>query len=299
LVDQSQIKQTRWKKTEKNNKSILVKIYKRYGELRPLLKYVININQSEKLEWKVLIEKLDHDNEYVKNRLIDLFLSNSINMAYKYAKKYNLDLPDTIQTAIEGLVKAINDYDKTKNVVFLSYISRATIHHLMKNIYFPKNSLYYPTGLKKEIMLIQRLLREFNCELCSLDNSCSKHTRTEVRCSKFSIEKITKLVKSAYKILYLDEVDDIDNYLISCELSNNQYMILEQKELGTILSQIIDTLSEKQQTIINKRYGLIKYEKSTLEGIAKELNVTRENIRQIEKKAIKIIAQKLREIYYI
>ena len=53
------------------------------------------------------------------------------------------------------------------------------------------------------------------------------------------------------------------------------------------LSEIIDTLTPREQKVIKLRYGLEDGHTRTLEEVGKEFNVTRERIRQIEAKALR------------
>jgi RNA polymerase primary sigma factor len=52
------------------------------------------------------------------------------------------------------------------------------------------------------------------------------------------------------------------------------------------LTAVLDTLTEREQVVLTKRFGLDGSEPMTLEEVGREMNVTRERIRQIEKKAI-------------
>jgi RNA polymerase sigma factor, sigma-70 family len=52
------------------------------------------------------------------------------------------------------------------------------------------------------------------------------------------------------------------------------------------LTAVLSTLTEREQIVLTKRFGLDGNEPMTLEEVGQEMNVTRERIRQIEKKAI-------------
>ena len=60
-----------------------------------------------------------------------------------------------------------------------------------------------------------------------------------------------------------------------------------------LVETALSGLTDRERTIIEKRYGLVDGEERTLEELGQELSLTRERIRQIENKAKKKIAVKL------
>jgi len=59
-------------------------------------------------------------------------------------------------------------------------------------------------------------------------------------------------------------------------------------DLSSQIDEVLVELSEREQAVIRMRFGLLDDESDrTLEEIGKELNVTRERVRQIESSAIK------------
>ena len=57
--------------------------------------------------------------------------------------------------------------------------------------------------------------------------------------------------------------------------------------LKQMLSDILDTLSDRERRVIILRFGLIDGRQRTLEEVGLEFHVTRERIRQIETKALR------------
>ena len=53
------------------------------------------------------------------------------------------------------------------------------------------------------------------------------------------------------------------------------------------LSEVLDTLTEREEKVLRLRFGLVDGRPRTLEEVGKEFNVTRERIRQIEAKALR------------
>src|SRR5574340_1056363 len=70
---------------------------------------------------------------------------------------------------------------------------------------------------------------------------------------------------------------------------------LYQAELEQYVTEWLARLSAKQRWVIERRFGLNNHETATLEELARELQVTRERVRQIQVEAQEVLANRLRE----
>ena len=62
--------------------------------------------------------------------------------------------------------------------------------------------------------------------------------------------------------------------------------MLQSSEVGHLVSQWVEQLSDKQRRVLERRYGLGGADISTLEEVAADLNLTRERVRQIQIEAL-------------
>jgi RNA polymerase primary sigma factor len=89
--------------------------------------------------------------------------------------------------------------------------------------------------------------------------------------------------------------DDDDRSRLSDFISDDKITSPDQEVAHSILTdqitEILDTLSEKERKILEMRHGLLDGTYHTLEEVGKEFGVTRERIRQIEAKALEKIRQ--------
>jgi RNA polymerase nonessential primary-like sigma factor len=70
---------------------------------------------------------------------------------------------------------------------------------------------------------------------------------------------------------------------------------LYQAELESYVSEWLAKLSAKQRWVIERRFGLNNQDMATLEELAKDLQVTRERVRQIQVEAQEVLASRLKE----
>ncbi len=89
--------------------------------------------------------------------------------------------------------------------------------------------------------------------------------------------------------------DEDDNSRLSDFIADDKITAPDQEVSHSILTdqitEILDTLSEKERKILEMRHGLLDGTYHTLEEVGKEFGVTRERIRQIEAKALEKIRQ--------
>jgi RNA polymerase nonessential primary-like sigma factor len=89
--------------------------------------------------------------------------------------------------------------------------------------------------------------------------------------------------------------DDEDRMLLDAipdESAVDPSAVLQDEKVHANLDEWLDQLNEKQREVVERRFGLHGYERSTLEEVGQEIGVTRERVRQIQMDALK----RLREI---
>ena len=136
--------------------------------------------------------------------------------------------------------------------------------------------LYDLINLKKSPMnsrgeihpCVKWLCKIFDCGLFDL------FTKHQIQC-ELKTNKVTKEVKEAELLFYHQ-----DRVLLQDE-------ILENKDKNKIINKVLETLDNRENFVIKKRFGLNGENESTLEEIANLLDVRRERVRQIEARALR------------
>ncbi|MHC4158881.1 MAG: sigma-70 family RNA polymerase sigma factor [Planctomycetota bacterium] len=143
-------------------------------------------------------------------------------------------------------------------------LSRATgVHQITISKFLNlKLTPYSSKGVRKGIAKISEHLKKLPEDLFP-----PKHIEDPLKTNKQTIT------------LYQDQIKSIAG-------SQDYPQMIEFKESADSIKQTIAKLRQREQLVINKRFGLNGERECTLEEMAKELNVTRERIRQIEKRAL-------------
>lgn len=213
-------------------------------------------------------------------------------LIHKYANKYNHDLDedDLLQIGKLGFYKGCIRYDLNKENKLITYISWYIRSYLEREIQQYGTTIRIPTHIWGSIFKLIRLMesKDFNIDDFIQNNNLTK-------------EKINKLLEIKHNYIDIDYLDrkindnesstnliEFISYNKNLTLESESEHVIEEKEKIEDISYLLCFLTHKEREVIILRYDL-NYEKGfkqTLEEIGIKFGVSRERIRQIEKRAL-------------
>jgi len=219
--------------------------------------------------------------------LVECNLRLVINMAKKYTGK-GLSLMDLIQDGNLGLIRAAQKYDYEKGFKFSTYATWWIRQAVSRAIVDKARTIRVPVHMMESISNLYRTNHRL------YHNLGRTPTKQELADEiGISLEKLELMERAAEFPVYLetgisDEQDGetIGDFIEDGSLPDPSFL-LERNFLKRNIDEMMEILSERERQIIRLRYGLMDGRNRTLQETAKEYGITRERIRQIEKKALK------------
>lgn len=234
-------------------------------------------------------EKISKLGKEARDRLIVANLRLVVSIAKNYSYS-NVPLMDIIQDGTMGLMKAVDRYQVDKGFKFSTYATWWIRQSISRSISNNSRTIRLPVHVYDTLSKIRRVKR----------NYVSKHG---IEPDDEAVSQISGIPISTFRLisLYINDTISLDNPIgdgdstlndltqVSDSLNPEEFNKI--KELEEYVINILQELNEREQMIIKMRFG-IEFEEKTLEEIGQYLGITRERVRQLERRAI----EKLRKL---
>lgn len=266
------------KRQMNNNDENILSVYLKEINRIPLLSH------EEEEKYAALAAKGD---KKAKEILIKSNLRFVVNVAKKYQNK-GLPITDLINEGNIGLINAIDKYDVSRGYHFISYAVWWIRQSILKAIGEKSKMIRLPLNRFGELVQIEKARKE-------IYELTGEEPEAEDVASMLNLDKelVEDLLMVSREYVSLDsplKAGSSESSVIGDFVEDRNYKLPEEslvdESLKDEIEKLLSNLPEKEAAVLRRRYGLSGENQMSLKEIGEMYNLTKERIRQIEKKAI-------------
>lgn len=257
-----------------------LEVFKIY--LNEISRYPV-LAREEEIELARLIERKD---PAAKEFMIKCNLRLVVSIAKRYINR-GMTLVDLVEEGNIGLLKAVEKFDYTKGFKFSTYATWWIRQAIERAIINQCRMVRIPVHMSENISKVLKVQTDLQQKLKREPTLLEISTAAKMPLS--TLKKVFDAMKQDTSLdmpIGDDESSTLHEFITDDEKYLDPYTKIENESKREIILKWLSFLSDSERAIIVRRYGLDGNDPETLEAIGADMGITRERVRQIEKRVL-------------
>jgi len=265
------------------------------GEMDATRLYLQEIGGSPLLsaEEEVAFTRLAHQGDVAaRSKMIECNLRLVVKISRRYLN-LGLALLDLIEEGNLGLIHAVEKFDPERGFRFSTYATWWIRQNVERAIMNQARTIRLPVHVVKSVTAYSKAIRH----LTQVFERAPKNDEI-ARYMGLDLEQIENFEQLTGRVASVDvQINPDQNRTlldaIADKKAQDPVKNLQTRGVNGHLDEWLNQLTDRQREVIERRFGLHGFDRSTLAEVSKELEVTRERVRQIQKEALSMLRQVL------
>ena len=242
---------------------------------------------------KTLGQRVRQGDPEAREQMIRANLRLVVKIARGYQGK-GLEFPDLIAEGNLGLVRAVDDFDPDRNIRFSTYACHWIKQAIRRALKYTVRTIRVPAYMVDLVTKWHQAAAQMRNEMGRLPSA--EEIARELALSRRQLASLKKALRASDAQVHPDQIDpdwSIEETITDARTKTADRALIDAEDQHLIRS-LMETLDDREATVLQLRFGLNEEKPRTLAEIGRQMGLTRERIRQLQTEALRKLADCLR-----